>query len=161
MVRAARYGYDLLLAVIGGDPRRFVPFADLYRRAHAQLGTPAGRVGVHSPGFIAETDEQAIEELWPPYREQMTRIGRERGWPAMSRAQYDEGVGPHGSLYVGSPETVAQKIAGTIEALGADRFSLKFDNGGATQQSYLRTIRLYGTEVIPRVRELLAERAAS
>jgi len=160
VVRAARYGYPLILAIIGGDPRRFAPFVELYRRAHAQLGTEPGAVGVHSPGHLADSDEQAREELWPHYREQTTRIGAQRGWPPVQRSQFDEAVGPFGSLYVGSPETVARKIANTVTVLGLDRFDLKYGSGTLPHESLTRSIELYGTRVIPRVRELLAESAA-
>ncbi|GAA2223891.1 LLM class flavin-dependent oxidoreductase [Herbiconiux moechotypicola] len=157
VVRAARYGFSLMLAVIGGDPARFAPFADLYRRALEQFELPLQPVGVHSPGHIAATDELAKEQLWPHYQRQMTRIGRERGWSPMGRAHFEQETGPHGSLYVGSPETVAQKIASTVRTLGADRFDLKYGNGMLAHPELLTSIELYGTQVIPRVRELLAD----
>jgi alkanesulfonate monooxygenase SsuD/methylene tetrahydromethanopterin reductase-like flavin-dependent oxidoreductase (luciferase family) len=115
-------------------------------------------VGVHSPGHIAETDEQAREELWEPYRVMRNRIGAERGWGPTSRAEFDREVA-EGSLYVGAPETVARKIAATVRALGASRFDLKYSAGTLRHELLLRSIELYAREVMPRVRQLLAERS--
>ena len=123
VVRAARYAFPLTLAIIGGDPRRFKPYVELYYRALGQLGHQLLPVGVHSPGHLAETDEQAREELWPHYRVMRDRIGAERGWPPISPAEFDYEI-TAGSLYVGSPETVARKIAATVRDLGASRFDL-------------------------------------
>jgi probable LLM family oxidoreductase len=156
VVRAARYGFPLTLAIIGGDPRRFVPYVELYHRALAQLGSEPLPVGVHSPGHIADSDAQAREELWPHHEVMRNRIGAERGWPPTSRAEYDREVA-EGSLYVGSPETVARRIAGTVRALGASRFDLKYSAGTLPHDAMLRSIELYGREVMPRVRELLAD----
>jgi probable LLM family oxidoreductase len=158
VVRAARHGFPLTLAIIGGDPRRFKPYAELYHRALAQLGNISLPIGVHSPGHIAETDAQAREELWPHYRVMRDRIGAERGWPPISAAEFDHEIAA-GSLYVGSPETVAQKIAGTVRALGASRFDLKYSAGTLGHELMLRSIELYGREVMPRVRQLLSEEA--
>ncbi|MBC7578032.1 MAG: LLM class flavin-dependent oxidoreductase [Tardiphaga sp.] len=155
VVRAARYNLPLMLAIIGGDPTRFAPYADLSRRAYAQLGQPAQPIGVHSPGYVADTDEQAREQLWPDYRIMRDRIGAERGWPPMRRAEFDQEA-DHGSLYVGSPETVARKIAATARALGLSRFDMKYSAGGLSHGRMLRCIELYGTRVIPMVREMLA-----
>ena len=135
---------------------RFAPYVELYHRALAQLGTEPLPVGVHSPGHIADTDAEAREKLWPAYQVMRNRIGAERGWPPTSRAEFDREVA-EGSLYVGSPETVARKIAATVRALGASRFDLKYSNGTLPHELMLRSIELYGREVIPRVRELLAE----
>jgi probable LLM family oxidoreductase len=156
VVRAARYGMPLLLAIIGGAPDRFAPYVDLYHRALAQLDMPDLPVGAHSPGHIAETDEQAAEELWPDYKIMRDRIGAERGWGPMGREEYEQEIA-HGSLYVGSPETVAQKIASTAKALGLARFDLKYSAGPLPHETLMRSIELYGSTVIPRVRELLAE----
>jgi probable LLM family oxidoreductase len=155
VVRAARYGLPLMLAIIGGDPRRFAPYVDLYHRALDQLGTPRLPVGVHSPGHVAESDARAREELWPAWREMRDRIGAERGWGPTSLAEFDREIAA-GSLYVGAPETVAQKIAATAGALGLARFDLKYSAGALAHDKLLRSIELYGREVIPRVRELLA-----
>jgi probable LLM family oxidoreductase len=155
VVRAARYGLPLLLAIIGGSPERFAPYVDLYHRALAQMEMPDLPVGVHSPGHIAETDEQAAEELWPDYKLMRDRIGAERGWGPMGRGEFEQEI-ESGSLYVGSPETVAQKIANTAKTLGIARFDLKYSAGPLPHPTLMRSIELYGTRVIPRVRELLA-----
>jgi probable LLM family oxidoreductase len=155
VVRAARYRFPLTLAIIGGDPRRFAPYVDLYHRALRQLGHEALPVGVHSPGHIAESDAQAREELWPAYQVMRNRIGAERGWPPTSRAEFEREAA-EGSLYVGSPETVAGKIARTVRDLGASRFDLKYSNGTLRHELMMRSIELYGREVIPRVRELVS-----
>lgn len=156
VVRAARYGMPLMLAIIGGQPMRFAPLVDIYHRANEQLGQPRNLVGAHSPGFIAETDQQARDEYWPHYAGMMNRIGRERGWGPMSRADFDRTAEPDGALFVGSPETVAAKIARVVRGLGLSRFDLKYSAGTLPHEAMMRTIELYGTEVIPRVRELLA-----
>jgi alkanesulfonate monooxygenase SsuD/methylene tetrahydromethanopterin reductase-like flavin-dependent oxidoreductase (luciferase family) len=160
VVRTARYGFRLMLAIIGGAPDRFAPYVELYRRAAAQLGTAAHPVGMHSPGFIAETDEQAQELFYPGYKRLMDTIGVERGWPPLRREAFESEVA-RGSLYVGSPETVARKIARAVRALDVGRFDLIYTTGGAVSASArLRAVELYGTQVIPRVRELLAEEPA-
>jgi probable LLM family oxidoreductase len=154
VVRAARYDLPLMLAIIGGDPKRFAPYVDLYHRAFGELGRPARPIGVHSPGYVADTDEQAREELWPDYKRMRDRIGAERGWPPMGRAEF-EAEADHGSLYVGSPETVARKIAATVQALGVQRFQMKYSAGSLPHDKLMHCITLYGERVIPRVRELL------
>lgn len=156
VIRAARYQLPLMLAIIGGDPKRFKPYADLYRDALSQLNAPALPIGVHSPGHIAETDEQAREELWPSYKKMHDRIGGERGWGPVTIAAFNSEA-DMGSLYVGSPETVAKKIASTVKALGAQRFDLKYSSGPMEHGKMMRSIELYGTRVIPMVRELLAD----
>ena len=155
VVRAARYNLPLMLAIIGGDPTRFAPYVDLSKRAYAQLGRPVQPIGVHSPGYVADTDEQAREELWPDYKQMRDRIGAERGWPPMQRAEFDQEA-DHGSLYVGAPETVARKIAATAKALGLARFDMKYSAGALSHDKLMRCIELYGTRVIPMVREILA-----
>ena len=155
VVRAAHHGLPLMLAIIGGDPLRFRPFVDLYGRALAQMGRPALPVGVHSHGYVAETDERARDELWPDYRRMRDRIGGERGWPPMRRAEFDAEADA-GSLYVGSPETVARRIAATVRALGLSRFDVKYSAGPLPHDRLMRSIALYGSEVIPMVRDMLA-----
>jgi probable LLM family oxidoreductase len=155
VVRAAQYGFPLALAIIGGDPARFVPYVDLYRRALDQLGHGPLPVAVHSPGFVAATDQEAIDVLWPHYQAMVTRIGRERGWPPITRERFEAEVA-HGALHVGSPETVARKIAHTVRTLKVDRFDLKYSNGTLPHDHLMASIDRYGREVIPRVRELLA-----
>jgi probable LLM family oxidoreductase len=156
VVRTARYGFSLMLAVIGGDPVRFAPYVDLFHRALDQFEFERQPVGIHSPGHVAATDEEAREQLWPHYSAMMNRIGRERGWSPMGRGHFEQEAGPEGSLYVGSPETVADKIANTVKTLGVTRFDLKYGNGGLSHENLMTSIELYGTQVIPRVRELLA-----
>ncbi|MEP6620219.1 MAG: LLM class flavin-dependent oxidoreductase [bacterium] len=153
--RAVQYGLPMMLAIIGGDPRRFLPYVELYRRLITQRGLANLPIGVHSPGYIAATDDQAREELWPAYRVMRDRIGAERGWPPTSRAEFEQEI-EHGSMYVGAPETVARKIAGTARALGLSRFQLKYSAGTLDHDALMRCIQLYGTAVIPRVRELLS-----
>ena len=161
VLRTARHGLPLMLAIIGGDPLRFAPYADLYRRTLDELGAPQLPIGIHSPGHVAETDEQARDELWPHYREMHARIGRERGWPPMSRAQFDLAAGPDGALAAGSPQTVADKIVRAVTGLGASRYDLKYSAGTLPHDAMLRSIELYGTEVAPRVRERLAASEAA
>jgi len=156
VVRAAQYDLPLMLAIIGGEPNRFRPYVDLYHRAFEQLGRPVLSIGVHSPGYVADSDQQAREELWPDYKRMRDRIGAERGWPPMQRAEFEREAAT-GSLYVGSPETVAQKIASTVRALGVSRFDMKYSAGGLSHEKLMRGISLYGSQVIPRVRELLAD----
>ncbi len=155
VIRAARYGFRLMLAIIGGDPARFAPYAELYRRALAELGAPELPIGVHAPGFIADTDEEARELLFPYFKAQRDRIGRERGWPPTTRPQFDAEVAD-GAVFAGSPATVAAKIIRTARTLGLSRFDLKYSNGAMPHEHQLRAIELYATEVIPRVRESLA-----
>ena len=156
VVRAARYGFSLMLAIIGGSPSRFSPFASLFREALDKFGFSERPVGVHAPGHIAATDEQAREELWPFYADLVGRVGKERGWSAPTREMFDREVGPDGAYHVGSPETVARKIAKTITALHATRFDLKYGMGGLSHSKLMTNIELYGTQVAPLVRELLA-----
>ncbi|MBE7323300.1 LLM class flavin-dependent oxidoreductase [Nocardioides sp. Y6] len=156
VVRAARHGFSLMLAVIGGEPARFAPYADLYRRALEELGQPQLPVGVHAPGFVAATDEEAQELLFPHFKANRDRIGAERGWPPATRLQFDQEV-RHGALFVGSPDTVAAKIASTVRGLGLQRFDLKYSNGPVPHEHLMECVRLYGEEVMPRVRHLLAE----
>jgi len=156
VVRAAHYDLPLMLAIIGGDPKRFRPYVDLYRRACEQFGRPTKPIGVHSPGYVAETDEAAREELWPDYKTMRDRIGKERGWPPMGRDEFVHEA-DHGSLYVGSPETVARKIAATVKALGVARFQLKYSAGPLPHEKLMKSIELYGTKVVPLVREMLVE----
>lgn len=155
VVRAVRYDMPLMLAIIGGDPERFKPYVDLYDRAYAEIQRPVKPIGVHSPGYVAATDEQAREELWPHFKAGRDRIGKERGWPPMQRSDYDREA-DHGSLYVGSPETVAKKIAKTAAALGLSRFNMKYSAGTLPHEKLMSCIELYGREVIPVVREMLA-----
>ncbi|HEY4058343.1 MAG TPA: LLM class flavin-dependent oxidoreductase [Kofleriaceae bacterium] len=157
VVRAAAYGFPLMLAIIGGEPARFTQFVDLYYRALRELKQPILPVGCHSPGHVAETDEKAREDLWKHFLEQRTKIGAERGWPPPARAQFDRECGPEGAIFVGSPETVAQKIATTAKTLNLTRFDLKYSNGTMPHETMMKSIELIGTKVMPRVHELLGD----
>ncbi len=160
VVRAARLGANLALAIIGGDPARFAPFAHLYLDALSKFDRAPQPISIHSPGHIAETDEQAIAEQWPHYEAMFGRIGRERGWAPVNKDHYINEV-TQGSLYVGSPETVAKKIAYAIESIGAQRFDFKYANGPMPHSKLMKSLELYGTKVIPMVREILSESKAS
>ena len=156
VIRAAKYGLPIVFAIIGGTPGRFSRYTDLYEQACAQFGHRARPVGMHSPGFIADDDAEARELFWPGYKAQHDLIGGERGWPPLSRAQYDHEIN-HGSLYIGSPETVAQKIAAGMRAVRAERFEMVYTFGAQSAAARVRTLELYGREVVPRVRELLGD----
>lgn len=156
VVRAAHYRFPLMLAIIGGDPLRFEPYADLYRRALGEFGSDPLPIGAHSPGHVAETDEQALEELYPHFKANRDRIGAERGWPPVGRDEYEREA-RHGALFVGSPDTVAAKIVRAVKGLGLDRFDLKYSNGTMPHEQLMSSIELYGREVAPRVREQLGE----
>ncbi|GAB3345388.1 hypothetical protein GCM10027300_03400 [Modestobacter lapidis] len=155
VIRAARYGLPLMIAIIGGPPERFAPYVDLYRRAAAQFGTPAHPVGMHSHGFVADTDEEAVETVWPHYRASRDRIGAQRGWSPVRRQDYEAEIAS-GSLYVGSSETVATRMAEAIRTLDVGRFDMVYTSGSTPAAARLRAMELYGSQVIPRVRELLA-----
>jgi probable LLM family oxidoreductase len=155
VVRTARHGLPLMLAIIGGPARRFKPYVELYRRAADQLGTTAYPVGMHSPGFVADTDAEARELFWPRYRVLRDRIGALRGWPPIRRSDFDADV-ESGSLYIGSPETVARRIAAAVRDLGVGRFDMIYTAGTQPISARLRCVELYGTKVVPMVRDLLA-----
>ncbi|MFC4139406.1 MULTISPECIES: LLM class flavin-dependent oxidoreductase [unclassified Microbacterium] len=157
VIRVARHGFGLTLAIIGGAAFRFKPLVDLYHRAVDQFGTEARPIAAHSPGHIAETDEEAWEQAYPGFEAMNRTIGRERGWGAYSRARFQNDVGPMGATYAGSPDRVAAKMAETIRTLGLGRFELKYATGTTPHEQLMRSIELYATEVVPRVRRLLAE----
>ncbi len=155
VVRAAHYGLPLMLAIIGGDPLRFLPYVDLYKRALTQFERAELPIAAHSPGHVAATDEQARDELWPHFRATHERIGKERGWPPMGREEFDREV-TDGAIFAGSPETVAAKIVRTAQGLGLSRFDLKYATGTMPHDQLMSSIGLYGREVAPLVREQLA-----
>ena len=157
VVRAAKYGMPLVLAVIGGSPAQFIQLADLYRRALDEYGHEQLPISMHSPGHVAKTDEQAAEEHFPYHSDAFTKIGRERGWGPFTREAYDQMLQPEGALFVGSPETVAQKIAWAMRTLGLSRFQMKYSVGTQPNAERLSSIQLYAEQVVPRVRELLAK----
>lgn len=154
VVRAVRYDMPMMLAIIGGAPERFLPFVDLYKRAQTEARRPPQPLGVHSPGHVAATDAQARDEAFPGYKALHDRIGNERGWSLVSRADFDREI-EQGSMYVGAPETVAAKIARTVRTLGLSRFDMKYSMGTLPHDALMRSIELYGTKVIPQVRDLL------
>ena len=156
VVRAARHAMPMMLAIIGGDPKRFAPHVELYGRAARHFATPPQPVGVHSPGFVADTDDEAREQFWPDYKRMHDGIGAERGWPPLQRAAFDAEIA-RGALHVGAPHTVARKIAATVRALGLSRFDLKYSAGPLSHARMMRCIELYGTRVIPLVREMLGQ----
>jgi hypothetical protein len=139
----------MMLAIIGGDPKRFVPFADLYRRALKEMGKTGLPVGVHSHGYVAEPTRRRARRLFADYKRMRDKIGAERGWPPMSRADFEREI-EHGSLYVGSPETVARKIAGTVQA--ARSCSLHHEvqrRSAAARKGRCAASNCYGRKVMP------------
>jgi probable LLM family oxidoreductase len=154
VMRAVRYDLPMILAIIGGAPDRFLPYAEYYRNAFAELGKAPQPLGVHSPGHVADSNERAEEELWPHYKALHDRIGAERGWPPTTRANFVSEI-RHGSLYVGAPETVARKIARTVKLLGLQRFEMKYSSGPLPHDRLMRSVELYGTKVAPMVRDML------
>ncbi len=190
VARAGMLGLPLMIAIIGGPPARFAPLVDLYRRAvaqggaqfaldtapggapTAQAGAPPGQagappnpagpaVGINSHTYLAATSQQAADEYFPAYSQVMNRIGRERGWPPMSRAQFDAACGPEGHLLVGSPQQVVEKILAEHQLFEHDRFLAQVSIGALPHARAMRAIELFGSEVAPVVREALATRAAS
>ncbi len=155
VLRAAHYGFPLMLAIIGGPADRFAPFADLHRRALNELDKAPQPIGYHSFGHIARTDDEARERMFQPWLEQTSKIGRERGWGRIDRDYFDDEA-DHGAMAVGSPETVAAKIAHGLTVLGAQRFMLKVSTGRLCHEALLDTIGLYGTKVVPLVKDMLA-----
>ena len=156
VVRAARLGLQMALAIIGGNPSRFSVFANLYRESLIEFKQADLPISIHSPGHISETDEQAREEQWPHYQKMISRIGAERGWPAPTKEQFIAEI-EHGSQYVGSPETVAKKIVHALTSVGAQRFDFKYASGPQSHSKLMKSIELYGTKVVPLVKELLAK----
>ncbi|MBN9217992.1 MAG: LLM class flavin-dependent oxidoreductase [Mesorhizobium sp.] len=159
--RAGALGLPLALAIIGGEPARFAPLFDLYREAAKRAGAdPSGlatSINVH--GFIAETTEQAADDFYGPQAEVMNRIGRERGWGPTSRAHFDQSRGPHGALFVGNPEQVAEKIVAQHRIFRNDRFLLQMAIGTMPHAKIMKAIELYGTRVAPLVRKETAAAA--
>lgn len=158
VVRTAAYDMAPIFAIIGGSPDRFAPYVELYRRSVKQFGNPEYPIGMHSPGYIAETDEEAVKKSFPLFKKALDRVGESRGWRPMTRSHFMSEV-ENGSMYVGSPETVAQKIAKAMQSIDASRFDLVYGFGPVAASDRLKMVELYGSKVIPRVKELLAESA--
>ncbi len=155
-VRAGRLGLPLMVAVIGGQTERFRPLIDLYRKSGLEAGFRPDelKVGLHSPGYVGESDHAAIAEYYPGYAALWTKLGKERGWPPVTRQHFDHLIEPEGVLVVGGPETVAQKLLRHSQALGGiDRFTFQMDNAGLTHQQLVRSIELIGAKVIPWLKE--------
>ena len=155
-IRAGSLGLPLMVAIIGGETERFRPLIDLYREAGHRAGFSPDqlKVGLHSPGFVAQTTEQAIADYYPGYAELWTKLGKERGWPPVTRSHFDSLIAPKGVLVVGGPEEVAQKLLRHSEALGGiDRFTFQMDNAGLSHLQLLRSIELIGTKVIPLIKQ--------
>ena len=157
VVRAATLGLPLAIAIIGGMPERFAPLVQLYRDVATRAGHDAARlaVGINSHGYIADSSRQAADEFYPPYADVMTRIGRERGWPATTRQQYEAQLTRRGALVVGSPSEVIDKILFQHEIFRHDRFLLQFSIATMPHRQIMRCIELFGTEVAPAVRKAL------
>lgn len=156
--RAGALGLPLMVAVIGGETERFRPLVDLYREAGRNAGfSPEElKVGLHSPGYVSESDEMAVAEYYPGYKELWTKLGKERGWPPVTSEQFNALLAPRGVLAVGSPETVAKKLVRHSKALGGiDRFTFQMDNAGLTHRQLMQSIELIGTKVIPLVRKMM------
>ena len=160
VARAGMLGLPLAIAIIGGEPARFGPLAELYREAGRRAGVAAEKllVGINGHGFLADTAEAAVEAFFEPYAEVMSRVGRERGWPPLTRAQFDQGRGPRGHLMVGTPDEAIAKILAQHEVFRHDRYLMQMAVGDQPQAAILRSIELLGTVVAPRVRAELAKR---
>ena len=162
-VRAGTLGLPLMVAIIGGEPHRFRPLIDLYREAGRRAGHAPEqlKVGVHAPGYVAETMAAAADEFFPGYQATFSKVGQERGWPPVTRAQYDAVRGPTGALLIGDPETVAQRIVRLHESLGGiSRLTFQMSVGMLPHAQALRAIELLGTRVTPLVQKELASSAS-
>jgi probable LLM family oxidoreductase len=158
-VRTGALGLPMALAIIGGQPERFAPFADLHRRAALEAGhDTAPALSINSHGFIADTSQKAADEAFPAFKTVMDKIGRERGWPPMRRPDFDASTTLHGANFVGSPQQVIEKILFQHEIFGHQRFMIQFSVGTLPHASIMRSIELYGTEVAPVVRREIARR---
>lgn len=157
--RAGGLGLPMALAIIGGMPERFAPFAEIHRRAAREAGHVVPALSINSHGFIARTSQEAADVSWPPFEAMMTKIGRERGWPPMTREQFEASRSLRGANFVGSPQEVVEKILFQHEIFGHDRFLLQLTIGSLDHAETMRAIELYGTEVAPAVREEVARRS--
>jgi probable LLM family oxidoreductase len=162
VVRAATLGLPMALAIIGGQPERFTPLVELYRDAAARAGNDPATlpVSINSHVYVADTSQQAADEFYPSYAQVMTRIGRERGWPAMTRQQFDASRGPRGALVVGSVDQVIEKILFEHDLFRNDRFLAQVSVGPMPHKQIMRAIELFGSEVAPVVRDEITRRSA-
>jgi probable LLM family oxidoreductase len=163
VARAGALGLPLAIAIIGGEPARFGPLAELYREAGRRAGVASDRlkVGINGHGFLADTAEAAVDAFFAPYAEVISRIGRERGWPPLSRAGFDQGRGPRGHLMVGTPDEAIAKILSQHEVFRHDRYLMQMSVGHQPQAAILRSIELLGAVVAPKVRAELMKRKVS
>lgn len=160
VVRAAEYGLPMALAIIGGQPARFAPYAQLYRDAYQKAGHDINdmQLGINSHTYIAGTSQQAADEFYPPYAAVMTQIGKERGWPPTTRQQFDQSINPKGALLVGSPQQVIDKILYEYELFGHTRFLAQMSMGAMPHDKILHAIELLGTKVAPEVKKHIGEK---
>jgi probable LLM family oxidoreductase len=158
-VRAGMLGLPMALAIIGGLPERFAPFAELHRRAAAEAGHGLLPLSINSHGFIADDARQAADDFFPPLKSMMDKIGRERGWSPLARTDYDAMLDVRGALLVGNSEQVAEKILFQHEIFRHDRFMIQFTVGSMPHEKIMRSIELFGTEVAPLVQAEVARRA--
>jgi probable LLM family oxidoreductase len=158
VIRAAEYGLPLTLAIIGGYPAQFAGLTKLYREVYNKSSHDESQLQlcINSHTYVADTAEQARDEFFPPYAEVMTRIGKERGWPGMNRAQFDAATGPQGALLVGSPVQIIEKILYEFELFGHSRFLAQMSIGALPHKQAMRSIELFATKVMPEVRKNLA-----
>jgi probable LLM family oxidoreductase len=161
VVRAASLDVPMALAIIGGDPKRFAPFYDLYRQSHERAGHDASKIqlSLNMHGFVAETDAKARDTYFAAHTEVMNRIGRERGWPPQGRAHFDQSAGPSGNLVIGSPERVAERIIELHEIFGNTRILIQMAIGTVPHADQLKAIELMGTKVAPMVRKAITRPA--
>jgi len=161
-IRAGTLGLPMALAIIGGMPERFAPIVELHREAARRAGNiPPPALGINSHGYIADTSQRALDESYPYVASMMNKIGRERGWSPMTRAQYDASATLRGSDFVGSPEQVIEKMLFQYEIFTHDRFLVQFTVGSMPHDKIMHSIELFGTKVAPVVREEIARRTAS
>ena len=160
VARAGALGLPLAIAIIGGSPVRFGPLAELYREAGRRAGVAPDtlKIGINGHGFLADTAKAAVDAFFAPYAEVISRIGRERGWPPLSRAQFDQDRGPRGHLIVGTPDEAVAEILAQHEIFRHDRYLMQMQVGHQPQDAILRSIELLGTVVAPRVRAELMKR---
>jgi alkanesulfonate monooxygenase SsuD/methylene tetrahydromethanopterin reductase-like flavin-dependent oxidoreductase (luciferase family) len=158
VARAGLLGLPMALAIIGGEAERFAPLAELHRRAAAEGGHPEPRLSINSHGFVGATSQQALDDAFPPFATMMNRIGRERGWAPMSRADFEASAGLRGANFVGGAQQVIEKILHQHEIFGHDRFLMQLTVGTLPHEKVMRAIELFGTEVAPVVRREVAAR---
>jgi alkanesulfonate monooxygenase SsuD/methylene tetrahydromethanopterin reductase-like flavin-dependent oxidoreductase (luciferase family) len=159
VVRAATLGLPLMIAIIGGNPAQFANLTNLYKELYVKNAHPLHtlQLGINSHTYIAESSQQARDEFYPPYAEVMSRIGKERGWPGMSRQQFDAATTPHGALLVGSPQQVIDKILYQYELFGHTRFLAQMTIGALPHKQAMRSIELYGDVVAPAVKKYISQ----